>query len=301
MKILEFKNFLFESSGHTKDMTIGSYTRTQNGGISITPVKFNEDIENTLPVIDIEIDVSEDCLFSYGVEDDKKSLSLPGSTIKFPGEKTEGEPISIIMDSNWMNKDGNSDLLYEFIEGYLSEYYNKKTATSIIPEKLAEADINLLMEEFGNFNTPENFKFSEKKITFSDDHERFYKFKRTDRAPISSVEIYEKQGANHPYIKLNIGKLYACEIRNNSDKYKINRDTISSLKEDPIFSKFINLGVTNKDYETKVKDLVKSELELKKDSPDNLTIESNISFLCEELKEFCSEKEIDKLIRSNSL
>lgn len=306
MKVLRYKKFLFESNKSEDFLKLGSYSRISEEVINISPLRFNEDtdLDNALPGIEININ-NEDCLLSYKAGDEDRSISLPKSTIKFPGEQSDSENISIITDSRWMANDKNSDLLYEFLEDYLSEYCEAEIKARTPKNELVESEVSTLMEELG-CKSASNKVFDvieDKKITFSDEDNRFYKFKRKDKGPISSVEIYEAKGTNHPYVRLKFGKIHECNISSGINSYTINSNTISELLENPIFSRFIDKGKPNDkdgEYQDNLIDLLKKEIKNKKNYQEEVT-ESNISFLVEELEFFMERKEIDKIIRLNSI
>lgn len=303
-RFLNFYGFLNESKNPAEGVVMGSYTRLPGQHIKISALKFNEDsLEPNLPGINIDVK-DKICLLSYGDGEDMKNTEVPTNSIEFPGERENPEEIKIISDSKWAVTGDNLDLLYEFIEDYLTSYYNAKNKVDSNDIRNSIDSIEILISELGGSQKIEELEKSDKlKQTFIGSDERFYKFKRKDSAPISSVEIYEMRGAKDPQISIKFGKSNECSINMFNESYKISRGSISELKSNKLLEMLMSNPKIKESSDTEdlLKSLLKDELELKGKYGKDPIGEGNISFLSEALKSFCDVKEVESFIRENTL
>jgi len=302
-KVIKYEDFLKESNDTTSEIIIGSYKKLKGNKIGFVSKKFNEDSEeDNFPGMTIVVE-DKICSISYGKGDSIKNIEIPQNSINFPGSMENPEEVNILNDSKWARDEKNMDSLYEFLEGYLNEYYKEKLNHNKDPKSICIEETQILMEEFGNMEViSELDKFESDLHSFTGNDERYYKFKRKDKGPIASIEIYEKRGSKDPQVSLYLGKVNSCRIKIENENYEISGDSFSEIKKNFIFSSLIS-SPTIKDSpesENSLKDLLKSELELKRKSQEDRTTGGNIDFLKEVLKSHLDIKEIESFIRDNT-
>lgn len=303
-RVFNYIEFLNESEITSEGIEMGSYTRLRNNGIKISVKKFNEESEeDNLPGLDILIE-GDLCELSYFNEDGIRNIEIPTNSIEIPDDLDKPEEITILKNSKWASDEDNIYALYEFIEDYLTEYYNKKTIKEKDPKKYCINETEILLSECGNIeNINELNKFENNLHSFIGEDERYYKFKRNDKGPISSVEIYEKLGSKNPQLKLTLGKINECKIKMLSETYTISKKPLAEFKENFIFNALMKsktLG-DNSEVENSLKELLKEELKEKKNSPSDRIINENIKFLSEILIPFSSPRDIESYIRDNTI
>lgn len=301
-KIFNYIEFLNESEMPIGGVVMGSYTRLKNNGIKISTKKFNEDSEeDNLPGIGISV-IDDLCELSYFSGENFRNIEIPTNSIEFPDTRETPDEISILKDSKWASNEDNIYALYEFIEDYLSEYYGEKLNSSKNPEIKAINETEILLNEFGNMeNIKELHKFENTIHSFIGEDERYYKFKRKDKGPISSIEIYKKIGDRMPQLDLTMGKINECRIRLLKEIYTISKKPLGQFKENFIFSSLMTHGKLKKnpETETKLKELLKEELKFKNLNAKDKTINNNIKFIAENLISFSNPRDVEAYIREN--